>query len=659
MHPPLIYCPRSTEFKFHIVEEQECHLYPHHTPAQHLGVDNTDAVFSASPNSGPSEEDAAGRYAENRTAPPSVPAERVQACHDTHSGEVGKEPLDQQNNHRVSVLDETAQHTRADHEPVTDRGIANSSLSNQRTTRSQIFNDSYERAANSKSRPGDSFETEGLITQYKPRRSSFNGYRTNRAYSGAPFDYRHHHHSDPQHQYYPYQQAATPPIQYSSQSNLPTHVYMEVEGPSRYYQRQGSTASASSHFDYSRIVPESNYGRNSGVHESNPLPYNTTPKSSFNPEAVAFDYWKTNPNTPSNLEAAILDSDAYNRYKSRKCRESLEQLQRSNKAAYYNCGYYVGSQGVAANGDQNTNTENGHASVGNPQPGSSSANGGYSATNTCHEPRSRSRSWSESYSRRASIGEVSSSIIQEENSLSYQDHDSNIKRKGKEVLRNPVMSWVNMSTPRSSVESVARVGFWYGSRDAGTQTDDYPVYCRGTDQQATSPQQQETATPPEADQGSYKANSHGDLASTDEVSNNDSTDLGIVSVKTESDGGDCQARDLAEFTPTKTKTDPGDEVKLHDISPASAVPVAPDPMRRSTKSPPLSEAAPTASASVSVAPEPPRKPQPRLWSQVLGGSANKVAGVTKSESDSSKDEVNWPSLGSGGPSKGRKRNTTP
>ncbi|KAI1747232.1 hypothetical protein F4782DRAFT_552433 [Xylaria castorea] len=866
MHPPLIYCPRSTEFKFHVVEEQECHLHPHHTSASHLGVNGMDTAFSVSPSaSTPSSEgDATGRYAGNHTSPLSVPNEATQP-------------------------------TGANHQPAANEGVVNGSSWNQSITPSHASDESHEWTANSWNRQSESFEDEGLMPHYNNRQSSFNGYRTNRAYSGAPFDYRYHSHSDPQQQYYPYQQAAIEPIEYSPPNNLPRHAYMEVEGPSRNHRYQGSTASAHSHFDYNRRFPESTYGRNVSVPESNPLRHRTALKSFFDPQATSFNYGKTNRNLPSNPQADILNTEAYTRYKSQKCRESLEQLQRSNKAAYYNCSHHGNSQGAATNDDQTMKAENGHSWVGNPQPESSSVNGGYSATNAGYKPRSRSRSWSEPFSRQESTSKVSSSITQEDNNLHHQDGESNNKGKGKEVMRNPATSRSNMSTPSSSLESVARVGLWNEYRDAGTQTDDHPVHRTVRDQLAKFFRYVEVGSPLKASQSFDKANSHGDLASTESIVNSDSTNLGILSVKTESGDEDSKAGDHSEYTPMKLKMDPDDEVKLHDIPSAPAGQGAPDPVRsgdtewdadtenryneletpsassksqimcpngvhtprstserrsqptkqddatlgvdaqrsdilrigrssiprsassntarsgrswsavvsgryipskpsglcspqptasvgspsaaaaqtmheglcnassvasrdeasplpsnasisrslepvertlspetmnadrehrppndsnwasevvsllsgssqavegpdnvstasdnvmgmaestmhkeidetasgasqpdsgvdivapalltRSENSPQLSETTPTASASTSVAPEPPSKPQPRLWSQVLGGS--KSAGHAKS--DSSKDEVNWPSLGSGGPGKGPKRNTT-
>ncbi|KAI1741951.1 hypothetical protein F4680DRAFT_464249 [Xylaria scruposa] len=843
MHPPLIYCPRGAEFKFHIAEEEECHLYPHHAVASHLRVDDADAALSVSSSASmpPSKKDGTGGCTGKQTSSASIP-------------------------------DETTQSAMTDQQlAAAGRLVVNGSSSNQRITPSRSSNDSHKQTTNSWNRQAENFETKGPVSPYNQQQSSFNGYNTNSAYSGAPFDYRYHSHSDPQQQYYPYQQAPTPAIEYHPQTNLPRHVYMEVEGPGRHYQSQGSIASASSHFGYSGMFPEHMYGRNTSVPERNPLRRSTTLKSSFNPQAASFDYGKVNRNPLSNPQAAILDPEACKEYKL-KCRKSLEQLERSNRAAYYNRDNYDGNQGIAISDDRNTDVEASHSCVDNLE--SSTANGDYSATSASQNPCSRSRSCSEPSSQQVSMSEASSAIIQEVNTLSHQDHESNDKGKGKEIMQNSTMSWSHLSRSSSSADSVASVGPWNGNRDAGTQTenenrdagtqtDDHPDHYRAKGRRAISCRHKEVVSLSKASQSFDKANSHGDLASTGSTANSESTNLGILSVKTESGDEGYKAWDQSESTPTKVKMDPDDEIKLHDIpsaparqgvldsvrsddsawdadiedrfdeletpsaspksqvlypngehtpkstsecesrpikqedtthqldvrkndmsrsgtpsthrstsnvaapssrswsavvsgryipskdsdpcSPQPTIPasspcgvqrrndfasfessqesllgapgtnivagdakcrpatpifqrlllgipnqitliwrkpcsigyqhgqdcvggivghgrkspispnlVAPASPARSTTPPQLPESALTASASTSAAPEPPKKPQPRAWSQVLGGS--EFVGITKS--DSSKDEANWPSLGSSGSKKGPKRNTT-
>ncbi|TRX93949.1 hypothetical protein FHL15_005027 [Xylaria flabelliformis] len=514
MHPPLVYCPQGTEFKFHVVEEQECHLYPHHTVASHFGVNGKDAAFSVSSSASvpPSEEDGTGRCTGKHTSSPSVPKETTR---------------------QLMMTDQQS--------AAMGRLVVNGSSSNQKITPSQFSNDSHKLTTNTWNRQAENIEIEGPICPYNQQQSSFNGYRTNSAYSGAPFDYRYHSHSDPLNQYYPYQQAPMPAIEYHPQTNLPIHVYMEVEGPGRYSQSQGSAASATSHFGYSGMFPERMYGRNISVPETNPLRCSTTLKSSFNPQAASFNYGKANRNPLSNPQAVILDSEAYKS----KCRKTLEQLKRSNRAAYYNRDNYDGNQGAAISDDRNTDVEGSCSSVENPE--SSTANGGYSAANAEQNPCSRSRSWSEPGSQQVSMSEVSS--------LSHQDHESNDKGKGKEVMRNPSMSWSNMSMTNPSTDSIAKVE----NRDVTTQTDDHPV--RG--KRATSFRYKEVAS-------LDKANSHEDLATTDSAANSDSTNLGIVSVKTESGDEDCKVWHHSESTPIEVKTDPDDDVKLHNIPSAPA-----------------------------------------------------------------------------------------
>ncbi|KAH8163705.1 hypothetical protein CIB48_g4543 [Xylaria polymorpha] len=570
MHPPLIYCPKGTEFKFHIVEERECHLYPHHIPGRHLGADNIDPAFSASPSDSrpASEADAASRLAANFTPLPRAPAKcssSHQACHNTHGGEVGEERLDQQSDAPALAVDHATQTTSADHHPAPNGGLVNGSQLNQRITSSKTSYTSYERTENSESHQEGNFENNNLRPQYTPQQSSFNGYSTNTAYSGAPFDYRHHAHTDLQYQYYPYQEAALTPIEHLPQSDLPRHVYMQVEGRSRYYQHQDSSPPTLSYFDHNRILPEAIDGGNTNFPESNPLHRNTTLRPSFNPQAVSFNYWKTNPYPPPNSQVTFFEAE-YNRLKFQRCRESLAQLERSNKAAFYNCGHYDSSQGVATNDNQNIETENSHPWVGNIlEP--SHVNGDYRTTTGDHIPLSRSRSWSESCLRWA-MGEVSSPMPQEDKTLSHADHEPNTEGKGKEVMPTPAMSWVNMSTPNSSPESVPREGLCNRNWDASSKT-----------QQVKSlPRDDEIEHLPEARQSVNRANSNRDATSADETVISDSTNLGIVSVKTESEDEGDQARDPTEFTPTptKVKTEPDDEVKLDDIPPTHTVQGSPN-----------------------------------------------------------------------------------
>ncbi|KAI0487522.1 hypothetical protein F4859DRAFT_510094 [Xylaria cf. heliscus] len=723
---------------------------------------------------------------------------------------------------------------------------------NHTTTPSETLDNGHEQIENCGSHGAGPFAYDCTTPQYNTQQSSFNGYITNGIYSGAPFDYRYHPHSDPQHQYYPYQETAMPAIQYYAYSNLPTHAYMAVYGPSPYYQHQGSPPSAFSQFDQHPAYPDSNYGRSPAIPELNPLQYNAPLKSSFNPQATAFDYWRTN-----RRPAAIYENNL-NKTKIQRCRDSLEQLRRSNKAAYYNCGHHGRSQGVDISKVRNVNTKSGYP-LQNTHLGSSSANIDCNSTKANHEPTSKSQSCSESYSQQALMSEGSSPIMQ----------GVNTKGKGKEVMRTSATFWADMSRRTSSVGSIARATPCNRNHDASTQK---------------NPLQRDSVQPrPKTSLGFNEADPHRDPVNTDEAIDSDPEDLGVISLKSESDGEDHQSDKHTESTPTDVQPDPNDEVKPHDIPQAPAqeiispahskdtaqdpdsdnrydaletqsvspksltlcpnetqpptnpcepgsksikdfnatlehdvqkngtlksrtssahrsasgstaiserswsaivsgkyIPTKPsgscppqptttadsiiiassvsltgeatptshtlDPTERTTspetlnsvwehrlsnssnrsfeaisfksaltqatersdgakaasdsltgvqentthkridgkastetsqpedrisKTPNIastpqtqpahpaqpSETAPKASAWASAAPEPPKKPQPRLWSQILGGSTNKFANTT--QPSKKKDEASWPSLGSGGPSKGRKRNTAP
>ncbi|KAJ8125321.1 hypothetical protein O1611_g8318 [Lasiodiplodia mahajangana] len=484
MHPPLIYCPRSTQFKFRIVGETECHLHPHHAPLLHIGADGDDTVLSVHPSgSGPVIESVSqipfaaadgGRAGGTNSARPNEPT-GCPASFRTLANETGhagwNERPDQQGGYYA------AKRTNS----YTASGACDG--------RVQLsWGQGYNGSNNQASRPSN-YAANPSITQNMSQPSPFYGYQTNRIHSRAPFDFQYRAESYPQYRFYPHQATPMAPFHSSSGSTPPGCVYLPVYSPNPYPKYQGGAPSISFRVGSNQTPPERMpRGGTSATHTNG----NASQKSSFNPQATAFR------NSPSLHQSR---------------RNNLEQLQRSNDAAFYNLNGHGGSRSVASN-DSDLNTETSSPPAYMPHAE------GLSVSDTYRHRRAgeKSRSWSDPYHQQTNMSDSTPSpAVQERRSLSHHGHhQSYTTDKGKEVMQNSPSSWAQTPPPSSSVQGAAST---------------------------------------DADNVSIKTESS-------------------VTIKQESDDEYSGIEYGANWTPVSVKTDPETEVKLHDIPlapPASQV----------------------------------------------------------------------------------------
>ncbi|KAI0868338.1 hypothetical protein GGS24DRAFT_513540 [Hypoxylon argillaceum] len=493
MHPPLIYCPRSTQFKFRIVEEKECHLYPHHGPLMHLGDDGRDNGLSSHPSgSRPVIEtvsqipfmpaNANSRLEETCNAS-AIESTRYPTPSQASSKERSYVARDQRPDHRGNYP--TAEVTHSYTNPAAHTSWAQGSSS---TTG---YNRLHGRATKSSNwRVKGKMESDNTTKQYTPQ-----------SHSRATFDSQYRAQSHPNYQYYPYQVAPIPPFNGGSGSTPPGCAYMPVHSPNQPYEYQGNIPSASFQTRSHQTFPGRSFSDN-GTCVSQPN-RDTNQKSFFNPKATAFETQMSDELRKQTRE------------------QNLEQLQKSNDAAYYNLNCYV-----------DTNTGTGSAPAYNPQFGTLSSS---------NEISRKPRSCSESYPRREYVSEVNSPT-QEIQNLSHHGHTELLAiGKGAEAIQTS-------PSPSSSARPSSSTGSKGKNRDINQHKDSL-----------------------EADQNSTKFDSteNGAIAYEGGLKN-ESTDGDNVSVKTEcsisikqeSDSEDCKVGDIS------IKTDPEDEVKLHDITPA-------------------------------------------------------------------------------------------
>ncbi|KAI1129970.1 hypothetical protein F5Y10DRAFT_290223 [Nemania abortiva] len=381
MHPPLIYCPRSTQFKFRIVGETECHLHPHHAPLLHIGADGNDTVLPVHQSgSGPVIEAVsqipyvttnAGNRVEQTGTDSSIElpgCPTLSQVLNNGSRDIARNGLsDQQGGYH------TAQHTSSYNHSIAYSRQTNGASWNQANTAPAIYrHPNYQPAAP----------------------SPFHRYHTNTSHSRAPFDSKYQADSSSQYRFYPHQAAPVPPFRSGSGSTPPGCVYLPVYGPKQYAQYQGSAPSTSFRVGSNQTFPEHRFSSGTSAAQSN---WNANQRSSFNPQATAFES---------------------NRPRDELRQSNLEQLQRSNDAAYYNTNGHGSSQSVISDG-ANTNKETSSPLT-------------YCRTQAGDKSRSRS----ESYPRQPYMGDIPSSATQERRSLSYSDHPGpHSTCKGKEVMQ--------------------------------------------------------------------------------------------------------------------------------------------------------------------------------------------------------------------------------
>ncbi|KAI3341155.1 hypothetical protein F4824DRAFT_516350 [Ustulina deusta] len=553
MHPPLIHCPTSTQFKFRVVEETECHLHPHHAPLLHLGANGEDTVLSVSPSgSGPvieevthiplEQDGTASRAAEDCTTLQIAPILRsasFEASHVENTHRARDEQQSQQNGQSRSDLIETTQTTDTDGRPTADGWRANGSSWNHRNFASQNHSRPQRRAANSSNGWGKENRnffynktTKGSAPRGKPQSSSFYGYYANWGPPRAPFDFRYRARSYPQYQYYPYQAAPMPPFQAPSVTTPPGCTYMPVQGWGQHYQHRGRAPPPGFHASSNQMAPEQMRGNDTSVSQLNQYR-----KQPFNPQASCFESYLTG------------------KEKSKILRENLEQLQRSSDAAYGNCPHHGNDQSLFNCDDGDATPETSPPLVHGPQPDMPNAKDACHATQRGNNPCFRRRSLSESCIQRLSTSEISRPTI-------LFNYKQNVDGKDKEDILSPSPTWGNVC-PCNKSNGIA------------TQANGDGVNDTETHQQVNLLWREEVEGCPEAGQNFVvNVNPLNNLEAQDQAMETDSADFSEASVraecnvaiKQESDDEDYKQRMLTEWITPSIQTDPESKVKLYDIS---------------------------------------------------------------------------------------------
>ncbi|KAI3318841.1 hypothetical protein HD806DRAFT_548968 [Xylariaceae sp. AK1471] len=594
MHPPLIYCPRSTRFKFSLVPETECHLRPIHAPLLHLGDDGIDTVVSVhSPMPGPVAEavtpipfmgdSAAGRVVETCTAIPT--AQLLPSPLIKRSDDVRNDPLYQQCGFNA---------TGVQAQPAVYSGPVNGSSWHQSNFRAPTYNrqESRERAAASSN--WRSSDNKGLTPRDHSEALPLYGYYANQSQARTPLNFPYRPYHGIQYQHYPFQAAPMPPFIEGSRDDEedveeddeevpcppPGAVYLPFKGPEQgpYYQDGLAPSAFHPHppaFPHPRPVT----ANAPGTPRFNHFGWDPIPKPHFNPQAPAFE---TQAHRTSKLRQELRH-------------ENLEQLQRSNAAAYnYNDDYYSLSQrgqrgrsGQRAQSAQNgervlssdstdVGTEAGHSFLDDPHYWALDFPEAGPSVQRGESSCSRARSWSVSSPRRASMSDLPLRAIQENHSEVYQEgFESDVKGKGKEVMRNPPLPWTTMPppntptkapTPAESCKENACHGSAITSTSAsevGQKSDVHGAPGNMIDQQGKSVWGERLRNVlVTGDTILDHAKAFGFKHLPTSLTWGKETN---VSIKHESDDEAEKIQDSARWTPQSIKTDPDDEVKLMDI----------------------------------------------------------------------------------------------
>ncbi|TGJ84406.1 hypothetical protein E0Z10_g4373 [Xylaria hypoxylon] len=626
MHPPLIHCPRSTQFKFNIVRETECHLYPHHAPLLHHGAEGDGTVLSVSPHSaGPVIEavtsiplmgdDAASGAVEaeeavEATATLQIAPAEGSTSHETFESQKRRtalrELLNQYNNHFKDVPRDAPQPTNADARPPPNSSHRNGSSWNHRNSAPQAYHQPFLQLSNGgnwQSSETNNIGNYGGANDSLPRGNgqpppSYTHYY-NGGYSRPPVDFQYQAQSNPQYSYYPHQAAAMPPFRGAPWVSRPGCTYLPVQGSAQHHEYQGS-APPPFYPGSNQIPPMPMHSNDTGTIPFNQLNRNTNqippkPVHSNDTGAIPFSQfiWNTNQIPPKpvhsngtstiqlnqlnqntnqkplfNPQAAAFETRVNTGSKSEQERRiaCVEQLQRSNDAAYYKYRHHGRSQSAIVSSNNDANAETTLPSLYGPRQEM------LSATNSNHQPRSLS----ESSLQRVPPSDISLPAIQGDRNRSNDDHrEPNITDKGKEIMRNPSPTEVNVSPPSFLVQPTASARPCDKDRGTSDETNSDPVHDKESRRQANSLRCEEVKDCLEPSQNVIEVNSLEDLKAEDQDMETKSTDAKEsfvkpeyeISIKQESDDEDYKVGDIADGSPRSPKADPEDEVKLYDISP--------------------------------------------------------------------------------------------
>lgn len=564
MHPPLIYCPKSTQFQFRIGDENQCFLHPHHGPLPHLGDDSNDTVTSIKPSS----PDPAVKTASQLPLTGDNATINVGEVREASSvGHVQRRTSFQASNMKKKVhppLDERPDKQGGYHgvghacEPIATSTLPNVSSKqpgrpalNQKIV-SPTYDHPQNRAANSSNRRGKGnkerkFGTNNKATrdtksQSKSVSSSGNEYPANM--NRAPSGVRHQAHSDPPYQY-PHQAATIPHFQGASGRIPPIYdYYTTVYNGNQQYQYQVSAPPTTSPLVSNPAFPERISGNGTrGVTASR----NGHRASSFNPQAAAFEV-KARENSVSVDEQR---------------QQHLEQLRQSNDAAY-NCSNHGKSRSVSGTSDDDGNREVRTSKSHSPPASELSEKNAHHASQTGDDVHSKPRSLSESYPRLPSISRASSPVTQEVHSPKTN------KGKGKMLVSSA--SRADAPLLASTVQSTAMsAGSSDDNRNTGKETDTRLPHGQETDQRPkflwsddVEDALEASRNPIKMDPLSLQSLTTADEAVKSESSHADNASVQTecdVSIKQESDDEDSNCQGTSESAFSSAKTDTKVEVK--------------------------------------------------------------------------------------------------
>ncbi|KAI1198227.1 hypothetical protein F5X97DRAFT_342750 [Nemania serpens] len=541
MHPPLIYCPWSTQFKFQFGDENLCFLHPHHGLLPRLGGDSEDTVASI----GQSGHEPAAQTASQLPVAGDNAASDVAEVREAAS--VGH--INSRKPFRESRAKSIAARDKPPEEPGGYRGtkaVATSTLPdaysqqqrspsarNQRIA-SPPRDHPQGRASNARNKRGRGNKGRGHGTSNNSTRDTWSQGKSatssgNEHHTRAPFGARQHTRSDTPYQY-PYQAATIPHFQGASgSSTLPVYDY--CNNNQQYQYQVGAPPNTAFPLVSDPAFPDRKYCDDTrAVSVSSSRGGNRS--SSFNPEAAAFEA-KARGNSVSVDEQR---------------RQNLEQLRRSNDAAY-NCsnhGKSLSVSGTSADDDGNreVRTSKSHS----PPAGKLSAKNAHHAGRTGDDVRSRPRSWSESYPRLPSVSRASSVVTREVHSP--------MTNKEKEKTRISSTSCTDAPPPVSTAQD--------DSGNTGKETDKQAKFLRTHDVEETL---EASLNPIKMDPHSPAAHGVADEAVKSESTRADNASARVesdVSIKKESDDEECKLEGISEWASSGAKTDA--EVEVTDDS---------------------------------------------------------------------------------------------
>ncbi|KAI1348847.1 hypothetical protein F5Y01DRAFT_328144 [Xylaria sp. FL0043] len=492
----------------------------------HLGADGDDVVLPVSPTGfGPVIEAVTDASSEGGTAPSrdadAYPTLHIRPCRhptafqaaDTEKWERAPDEQGRRSNNYDAINStEIVQPANGVGQSIPYGGIANGSSGSheshrysashthgrsQRRTREPRNGNWWEKEFRA---TGHNYTTRHSGPLYQPPSSFSNEYYSNSvhsSYSNAPFYFQYQPQNEPQYQHYPYQAAPPPPFCASSASTPPGCTYMPVQCCAQNCQHQ--TRDPSPYF--------------------HPYPNQTFTGHMHGDDNIAPQWNQYSWNTQGTTSALQEREDAMSEAR----RKNLEQLQRSNDAAYYNCRHQGNDQCSPSNEEESgIATEFGASSISSTQPELINAEEAYPRRRNDY---SRPRSLSEPHVRRLSTGEITSPFMEEGHSLTHGNHrEPNNDSESQEVVRSPSSTLVGISPLNASVQP------------ATPQTS--CIKHSAIVEKAYSDTAYDTNfREPESD----------------------------VSIKQKSDEGDYEPRNFAEWTPISVKTDPESEIKLCDI----------------------------------------------------------------------------------------------